>query len=128
VAASTATFRAAFPEFIDTTEYPETVITYWFGIAGLLLNSTSGRGFRDMLDHATYLFAAHNIVLERQARKARSGVGPAGPVTSKSVGPGSISYDASAGLVKDAGHWNLTNYGTRLIELIDMFGAGGIQL
>ena len=39
-----------------------------------------------------------------------------------------ISYDTTAAMEPDAGHWNLTIYGVRYVRLVNMVGAGGMQL
>jgi hypothetical protein len=129
MAVTAATFRTDYPEFADTTAYPDSGVNYWLRVAGLLLNT--GR-WQDMLDVGTELFVAHNLVLERQAQKsAANGAAPGvstGPVSSKTVGPVTQAYDTTAGIVADAGHWNLTTYGTRFVQLVLMFGAGPIQV
>lgn len=124
-----ATFRQDYPEFASVTAYPDSGITYWLKIAGLLLNASR---WQDMLDVGTELFVAHNLALERLAQKsAATGAVPGlstGPVSSKTVGPVTQAYDTTAGIVPDAGHWNLTTFGTRFIQLVLMFGAGPIQV
>lgn len=124
-----ASFRADYPEFTDTTAYPDSGVTYWLMIAGLLLNV---QRWQDMLDVGTELFVAHNLVLERQAQKsAANGAAPGvstGPISSKTVGPVTQAYDTAAGINQDAGHWNLTTFGTRFYQLMQMFGAGPIQV
>lgn len=126
---TTASFRADYPEFGDVTAYPDSGVTYWITIAGLLLNTCR---WQNMLDVATELFVAHNLVLERQAQKsAANGAVPGlstGPVSSKTVGPVTQAYDTTAGINQDAGHWNLSTYGTRFYQLMQMFGAGPIQV
>ena len=83
-----SSFRVDYPEFADTTAYPDSGVAYWITVAGLLLNP---RRWQDMLDVATELFVAHNLVLERQAQKsAAAGAVPGvstGAVSSKTVGP-----------------------------------------
>lgn len=124
-----ASFRANYPEFVSNTAYPDTLITYWLTISALLLNQTR---WMNLLDFGTELFVAHNLALERQAVKsAASGAVPGiqtGAINNKSVGPVSQGYDTSAGLELEAGHWNLTTYGTRFIRMARMVGSGGIQL
>jgi hypothetical protein len=124
-----AQFRVDFPEFADTTAYPDAGINFWLGVAYKLLNACR---FQDMLDTAAELYVAHNIALERQAQKSASGGAvpglSTGPVSSKTVGPVTQAYDTTAGIFEDAGPWNLTIYGTRLYNLFMMFGAGPIQL
>lgn len=124
-----ATFRTDYPEFGDASAFPDAGVTYWLKVAGLLLNPCR---WQDMLDVATELFVAHNLALERQAQKsATTGAVPGlstGPVSSKTVGPVTQAYDTTAGINEDAGHWNLTTYGTRFYQLMQMFGAGPIQV
>ena len=122
-------FRQAFPEFTDPANYPDGLIDFWLGLATKMLNAPR---WVDFLDEGLMLFTAHNIVLEKQARDAsRTGAAPgtnAGVVASKSVGPVSISYDTGAGIVQDAGHWNLTTYGTRFMWMVNMVGMGPVQI
>lgn len=124
-----AQFRTDFPEFSDTAAYPDSGVTYWLRIAGLLMDTLK---WGDLYDVGTELFIAHNLVLERQAQKsAATGAVPGqsqGPTSSKTVDKVSVSYDTNAGIVKDAGHWNLTTYGTRYMGLVNMIGAGGMQV
>ena len=93
-----------------------------------------GRAARviDQLDVAAELFAAHNLTLEVRAQaESKNGGIPGqqvGPVNSKSVDKVSIGYDTGSGIEADAGHWNLSIYGTRFIRLAKMFGAGPIQI
>lgn len=124
-----ASFRQDYPEFADTTAFPDSGVAYWITVAGNLLNACR---FQNMLDVATELFVAHHLVLERQAQKSAAGGAvpglSTGPVASKTVGPITQAYDTTAGIFEDAGPWNLTTYGTRLYNLFMMFGAGPIQV
>ncbi|MBB4017377.1 hypothetical protein GGR16_002406 [Chelatococcus caeni] len=124
-----ATFRQTFPEFSSETTYPDAQITFWLGLGEKLLNACR---WGDVLDYALALFAAHNLVLEAQAQRTAAAGGipgqSSGATSSKTVDKVSVSYDVNAGIVAGAGHWNLTTYGTRFIDLVMMFGAGGIQL
>jgi hypothetical protein len=123
-----ATFRADFPEFADVGAYPNAQVTFYLTLAGKLLNACR---WADLLDMGTELFVAHNLVLERQNQAAAATGGvpgvQTGAVSGKTVDKVSVTYDASAGLETDAGHWNLTTYGTRFINLARMVGAGGMQ-
>lgn len=131
-------FRTDYPEFGSVSKFPDSAVTYWLGIAKLMLttrwdDTPAEAGAPTQLYYGTELFVAHNLVLEAQARKNAAkggtpGVGNAGPVSSKSVGPVSISYDTASAIELDAGHWNLTVYGTRFIQLARMMGAGPLQI
>jgi hypothetical protein len=131
-----AQLRANFPEFANQSRFPSGLIQFWLTWAYNMLTPASQR-WGNMLDSAAQLFAAHNIALERRAmdeatvaNNAQSGtVGlTSGPMSAKSVDKVSASYDTAASLDPAAGHWNLTIYGTRLWNLIQMFGAGPIQI
>jgi hypothetical protein len=82
--------------------------------------------------HGVSLYVAHELVLANQNIKAASvGGSPgqsAGVATSKTVGTATVSYDATSISEKDAGFWNLTNYGKQFYRLVKIFGARPIQL
>lgn len=122
------TFRTDYPEFANTTLYPNSGVTYWLTLAGKLLNADR---WYDLLDTGTELFVAHNLVLERQAQaSAATGAPPGvttGAVASKTVDKVTVAYDVASGIEADAGHWNQTIYGTRFISLARMVGSGGMQ-
>ena len=121
--------RLDFPEFTDSTKYPDSGLQFYLDFAYRMLNADR---FRSNLDMAAELFAAHFIVLESQAQlSSASGSIPglnSGIMSSKSVDVVSVSYDTGAGIEQGAGHWNLTTYGTRLMWMFRIFGAGGIQI
>lgn len=124
-----ARFRADFTEFANATVYPDATVTFWLSVATLMINPDK---WARLTGVGIELFAAHNIVLEAQAL-ATVNVGgipgiQKGPVSSEAAGAVSVSYDVQAGISKDAGHWNLTTYGTRLYKLMMIFGAGPIHL
>lgn len=129
MAIDAAQFRIDYPEFADTTLYPDSGVNYWLTTAALLLPAAR---WLTVLDLGTELFTAHNLVLERKAQaEAVNGIPPGvttGPVSSKSVDKVSVSYDTGSAVVLDAGHWNNTVYGTRFIQLARMFGAGPVQV
>jgi|SRR5580692_9838241 hypothetical protein len=126
-------FRTNFPEFADQSRFPTGLLQFWLDLAYSFL--PPARWMRQ-LDYGAQLFAAHNIAIERRAMdeaqvavNAQTGtVGLSfGPMSAKSVDKVSVSYDTAAAVSPDAGHWNLTIYGQRLWQLIQMFGAGPVQ-
>ena len=136
---TSATFRADYPEFASLSLYPIPAFAYWNVVANLLLTSRWGAGSltassppTTIYDVAAELFVAHNLALEKTAQDAaKRGATPGiskGPIASDSVGSVSRSYSVADGLVEGAGHWNLTIYGTRLMWLMQMFGAGPVQV
>ncbi|MEN6629825.1 MAG: DUF4054 domain-containing protein [Sulfuricella sp.] len=124
-----ATFRAAFPEFASTTDYPDVQINLWASVAGTMLSEDR---WYDLLDTGTMLFTAHHLTIGAQDQKsAAAGGAPgkvSGPMTSKAVDKVSASYDSGAVTYEGAGFWNMTAYGVRFYQLAMMVGAGGIQL
>jgi hypothetical protein len=124
-----AKFRTDFPEFSDSTAYPDSQVTFWIGIATRLINADR---WGDLTDFGIELLVAHNLVLWKQASKAAAGGGvpglASGVTASKAVADVSVGYDTSVASVEDGGNYNLTTYGTRYLEFVSLFGAGGIQL
>lgn len=125
MAITVAQFRIDYPEFADVTKYPDSQVTYYLTLAYQMLNSSR---WMSQLDLGAELFVAHNVQLEARAQiEANNGGIPGtttGPIASKSVDKVSVSFDVGSGIEPDAGHWNLTIYGTRFIKLARMKGAG----
>ena len=134
-----ATFRQDYPEF-DDVNYPTPAVNYYLAIAALLLNTNRlGLGTvtavsppTTIYDFLTELFVAHFLTIEKRAQDAaKTGAVPGevgGPVASKSVGPLSVSFDNAAVIAPDAGHWNLSTYGLRFIQLARFKGSGPVQI
>lgn len=122
-------FRTEFPEFSDTTVYPTAQITFWSTIAEKqVLECRWGT----MWTAGVKLYVAHEITLAAQNAKAGAIGGTPGSqggiANSKTVGSVSVGYDSTSTSEKDAGWWNLTNYGKQFWRLAMMFGAGPVQL
>lgn len=122
-------FRASFPEFADVTVYPNTMITFWAVLAEKLVRSSV---WGTCWTEGVSLYVAHQITVGAQNEKAAQFGGTPGVsggiANSKTVGSATVSYDSQAASEKDAGFWNLTNYGKQFIRLARIFGAGAIQL
>lgn len=123
-------FRTDFPQFSDTTKFPDAQINFRLTLADTLL-SEKLTGVK-LFPYFAELFVAHYLTLYA-ADSAASAVGGAtgstsGVVASKSVDKVSVSYDNGTTLNPDAGFWNYTRYGAEFWQLIGMFGAGGRQL
>lgn len=121
-------FRNSFPAFASSAVYPAGSVQFWLTFATLMLNADR---WGEALDMGLCLFVAHNLVLEAKAEaEATAGGIPGattGAVSGKSVDKVSINYDVASGIVADAGHWNLSIYGTRFIKLSRMMGAGPLM-
>lgn len=122
-------FRTNFPEFADPVAYPSAMINFWAGLAGKLVRPCV---WKDCWNEGISLYVAHEITLEAQSKKAAGAGGVPGTsggiANSKTVGSVTVGYDTTSTAEKDAGWWNLTNYGKQFIRLARIFGAGVIQL
>lgn len=125
LAVSPDTFRSLYPEFDQKGNYPDPVLNFYLTFAS---NSLSAARWSTWLQMGVCLFAAHNIVLaRRRALAAKRGLPPGestGVISSKAVGPASVSYDTTIGSEADAGQWNLTDYGKQFIYYARLVGAG----
>ncbi|HDR8927233.1 DUF4054 domain-containing protein [Burkholderia vietnamiensis] len=122
-------FRTNFPEFSDTTTYPDSLVQFWMTVAVSLVNADR---WAELTDMGVALVTAHHLALAVKDQKmAAVGGAPgqvSGPQSSKSVDKVSASYDTAAVAIKDGGFWNATMYGVRYLSLAQMMGSGGIQL
>lgn len=121
--------RTGFPEFSDTTAYPDSFIQYWLNWAYILLNENR---FLSVLPLAVSLWTAHNLVEERRAFLESLKGGPPGmaigPTSSKAVKDVNVSYDIASVSEKDAGDYNQTIYGRRFYKLLMLAGMGPMQV
>lgn len=124
-----ASFRGSFPAFSNNTTYTDPQINFWIAFA---LQFSNVARWGTALDYGVMLFVAHNLSLEFNSNAAaKKGQNPGfvtGPVTAASVDKVSYSRDPSAAMDPKAGHWNLSTYGLRYWRLINMIGAGPLQI
>jgi len=124
-----AQFRSDFPEFSNTTTYPDTSVSLWMTVATSMVNACR---WMELTDIGIELVTAHHLVLEKRDSDAVAAGGTPGeikgPTTSKSVDKVSVGYDSNAVALSDAGFWNLTTYGVRFLTMARMMGAGGLQV
>lgn len=122
-------FRVNFPEFADTSAYPDTMIGFWSDLAKLQVRESVW--CRAWVTGVS-LYTAHELVLAAQnVKTAKAGGAPGtmgGVANNKTVGSVTVGYDSQTTTEKDAGYWNLTNYGKQFIRLARMFGTRPIQL
>ncbi len=122
-------FRAAFPEFGNTEEYPTATIELWATFAEAQVRQAV---WKTQWVMGVSLYTAHELVLARQnVKTAKFGGAPGtfgGVANTKTVGTGTVGYDSITTGEKDAGYWNLSNYGKQFIRLARVFGAGALQL
>lgn len=122
-------FRKDFPEFGSVTIFPESALTFWLMVAGLMVNPNV---FQDMTNPAQELLAAHHLKLEADAARiaVNGGVGGTtqGPISTKSVDKVSVGYAVESAKEDGAGSYNATIFGQRYWHLTQIYGAGGVQL
>lgn len=130
---SVAYFREAYPEF-TVERFPDGQVDLRLHQAGLRLPEER---WGEMWTEGVCLYAAHHLTMQRAATLAKDGTGgldvAAGPVVSKSKAVGGVSKSESrAGAAANgnvgAGHWNSTIYGQQLWQLMQLVGAGGLQV
>lgn len=129
MAVTPASIRALYPEFSNTSKYPDIMITNWVTVAASMINAAR---WGELTDYGTSLFVAHRLAVQARAvRAAQFGKTPGeatGPVTSKGVDKVNVSYDVSSVVEEGAGFWNLTTYGQEYIRQARLMGAGGMEL
>lgn len=129
MAATPAGLRAAFPEFANESNYPDSMLLFWITFCGRMLDPQK---LDDALDDATYLAAAHQAILARRAVIVSESGGTPGavvaPQSAKSVDNVSASYDTKAVTIENVGHWAGTQYGLQFCQIIRVYGAGVCQL
>lgn len=122
-------FRTKFPEFSDKARYSDTEIEFWADLAELQVRQCV---WKNTYPYGVQLYVAHEITLATQNAKAgKNGGAPGtfgGIANTKTVGSVTVGYDSQSTSEKDAGYWNLTNYGKQFIRLARLFGAGCVQL
>lgn len=119
-----AGFRANFPEFADTTKYPDTLLTFWSAFGEMRCTAAV---WGDMRDNAVQLYTAHAVTIAKQQQSGLPG-SQAMPISSKAVDKLSVSYDTALAKIEGAGNYNLTTYGRDFYQLVRLAGMGGVQL
>lgn len=122
-------FRTAFPEFGDKTVYSDQQIDFWAALGAQMVRYCI---WTTCWQQGMSLYVAHQITLAAQNAKASASGGmpgtSGGVPNNKTVGSVTVGYDSQSTSEKDAGWWNLTNYGKQFIHLARIFGAGAVQL
>lgn len=123
------TIRILRPGLADPQRYPNALIQHYVSLAAAQLPWSR---WQDLYTEGVCDWVAHYVVVQvRNAQAAeRGGVSgnAIGRVTSKSVGGVSVNYDTGGTEEDDAGHWNMTTYGTAFLRNARMVGSGGAQL
>lgn len=118
-------FRETFPE-ITEDKYPDAAVRIRLSLADKFF-AVDRFEDAEVRAHVMGLYAAHYLTAYGSTASGGNG-GTLGVVASKSVDGASVSYDTSTGTEEGAGFWNMTAYGRELYQLMQIFGAGGIQI
>lgn len=118
-----AAFRASFPEF-TVPSFPDPIVNFWSVLAETLVDSDA---WGNLHDQGIFLLTAHYLSMAKMSSGSVSS-GDTGQITQQKVGDVSVSYDSMAGSVTNAGAYNRTLYGKQYYELVNLVGAGAIQL
>ncbi len=117
-----SSFRQNYPEFADTTKYPDAMLTYWTTVADIYVDTAK---WDTLSDIGLSLALAHFLVLA-SGNQSLPGSG-AGLVNSQAAGPVSVGFDTQATTEERGGNWNLTVYGTQFLRMARLIG-GAAQL
>lgn len=122
-------FIVAFPEFSDEVSWPVLRVEMRIELANQFVRVC---GLSDAVAaHLKGLYVGHYLAAygpSSESGELANGSEGSGIVSSKSVDGASVSYDTVTGAEAGAGFWNLTKYGREYWQLMQMLGAGGVQL
>lgn len=130
MAVTVSSFRGIFPEFADTTTYPDARITFFLTEATLRLLPNV---WSELLDTGVAYLVAHRLALSGGSMTSGSNgqtstsARPPGLITSASEGSVSVSFDVSASAIEGAGDLNLTVYGREFASLAASISVGALQ-
>jgi hypothetical protein len=118
-------FRAIFsPTFSDPVAYPDATIDWWLSMAPV-----DPCIWGQWYQLGQGLWTAHELAKLGPVNADIGGqTGLSLVVSSKGVGPVSVSYDNSLGAEEGAGQYNMTIYGRQYIHYARLMGAGPIQV
>lgn len=123
-----STFRADFPAFADTTQFPPARVAFWLGLAASMLDESV---WGNQYTYGVELLVAHNLSLEAADMGVAAASGAIGAtsglMTAKAVDKVSASYDVASITVDGGGTYNETRFGRMFLRLVRGFGAGGLQ-
>lgn len=127
-------FRAYYPEFTDTTDWPEATVTRYLEEANGETGSKRWGSYvanpASFRARGLYAYAAHKLVLGKMREKAVAAgqaPQPANQVTSKQVGDESIQYAVTppdASKAQAVGDLDATLYGQEFLRLRRRAGSG----
>ena len=123
------TFRSHFPEFADTTVYPDAQVQFGLDISSVCL---SPYRWGSLLQVGVELMTAHQLALSQRAMQGGAAGGAPGAagglVSNKSVSKVSVGYDVNVTAMEGGGPWNYTTYGQRFYWMMRIVGIGGYEV
>ena len=127
-----ADFRIAFPEFADTTKYPDATVQTLINVGSVLVRPER---WMNLTAFGVGLFTAHMLAMQQMAMNSAGGASGGGVpgsnvglVTSKSVSKVSVGRDQGSTAMEGGGPWNYTVYGQQFLWYSNLFGTGGFEV
>lgn len=128
-------FREARPQFTEEL-FPDGRVDFYLKIA---VKRLVPHRWDDLLEEGCYLYAAHYLTLEAEANKESDGTGgldaAAGAITSESKAVGGVSISQgrtgtsiASMAAEGAGSYANTIYGQQYWDLVQVIGAGALQV
>lgn len=124
MAITTADFRTRFPEFADTTEYPDARINLFIEDSQNVYIGTDEKRWAGKYNYAQAHLVAH-LLATAEASEAGDASVKVGPVSSKSAGGVSVTRAVSSKDRSDADDFYMgTVYGQRFLMIRNQTFAG----
>lgn len=112
---SVADVRNAFPEFTSNSEYPDAMISFQITNSLLTINRFGQIDDITLKQLALYL-TAHRVVFSK--RSSLKDTDSVSPISSKSLGEASVSYQSSNTDSLLQANYNSTNYGQQFWDML----------
>lgn len=121
-----AMFRAQFPAFASTTEYPEALLSGYFTMATCYVDANDYcRLSGDCLQLALNLLTAHLVAANAASPADGGGVGI---VSASSIDKVSVTFQIPAGSGPFVAWLNKTGFGQQLAALLRVKSSGGAYI
>ena len=124
--ATVSDFRTRFPEYSDSSLFPDPRIQLFLDDAESDMDVSK---WDDLFDRGQLYLAAHYLVVGTgTAQSSTAGGQSKGNVTGKSVGDVSVSYGVSNATMSDPTLYSTTTYGQQYLDLVRRLGCQMISV
>ena len=115
-------FAEILPEFAPV---PDSGYEPWITTVKAVINPIT---WAELYEIGAALWIAHNLAMDKAAKKAGGAGTVSGLATTKRVDKVAVGYDTGAVTVAGAASYNATSYGIRFLEFQRMIGGGAIAV